>query len=368
MKRAFVLAFGVQVCSFASAQVLAPAAPAPAPVVVEPVIMDEGHGTADYIRFTKSGDGVAPDNLQTAVTRFEKDGHIVDLVAVVHLGDASYFEHLNQHLVGYDTVLYEMVGGEHRPGDATAAASADSGSSDEMQAIRQLQQMAKSFLGLEYQLEGIDYTAANFVHADVKWEDLGTLMQARNETLMDLLTRAMTQAGQDGAQATGLDQAAMEGMVQKILSAVLSGNSADLKRTVAPLLGEAESFIARLEGDGGSIVVSERNRIVMEKLEALLARNPRGRYAIFYGAGHMPDLEQRLLAAGFTKTGSQWLDAWTIPPTSAAGLSTTSVSPAELMIRFLSENPQVMSGLQELGTLLEGLGGAMKSLTPPEVP
>ncbi len=34
------------------------------------------------------------------------------------------------------------------------------------------------------------------------------------------------------------------------------------------------------------------------------------RIAIFYGAAHMPDMEERLLAMGFTKTGERWLRAW----------------------------------------------------------
>ena len=31
---------------------------------------------------------------------------------------------------------------------------------------------------------------------------------------------------------------------------------------------------------------------------------------IYYGAAHMPDFEERLLARGFTKTGERWLTAW----------------------------------------------------------
>ena len=39
----------------------------------------------------------------------------------------------------------------------------------------------------------------------------------------------------------------------------------------------------------------------------------RKRLAVFYGAGHFPDMQRRLEAMGFEKTGEEWLTAWDIP-------------------------------------------------------
>lgn len=303
----------------------------------------------------------APDRLQTAVVRFEKDGVIVDLVGVVHLADAAYFANLNEHLRAYDVVLYEMVGGPMQTAAPSTGATAE-----EVGTIRQLQQLAKSFLGLEYQTEAIDYTAPNFVHADVEWVEFDSLMRARNESIFSLLTRTMSLA--DGGKDLGIatDEAAMQTMLQKILNSVLSGDSAGLKRSVAPLLGEAETFITRLEAEDGTVLVSERNRIVMEKLAEVTAKQGRGSYAIFYGAAHMPDFEKRLLAEGFVKGGTTWLDAWTIP--AATGTAAPAGSPAEMILRLLSQNPEVVNELKNLGTLLEDLGGKIKSLPVPAAP
>lgn len=317
---------------------------------------------SQYLHFVPSsgaaGDagGDGSDRLQTAVVRFEKDGVIVDLVGVVHLADAAYFDGLDERLRAYDVVLYEMVGGP-----IPTEAPADGKTSEEVGTIRGLQQLAKSFLGLEYQTEAIDYSAPNFVHADVAWVEFEALMKARNESIFSLLTRTMALADEDGGIGIAGDEAAMQAMLRKMLDAVLTGNSAELKRGVAPLLGEAETFITRLEATDGTVLVSERNRIVMEKFAEVRAKQGRGTYAIFYGAAHMPDFEERLLAEGFVKGGTTWLDAWTIPAAGAAASGPTS-SPAQRFLQLLSQNPEVMEELKNLGALLEDLGGKLKKI------
>ncbi len=326
-------------------------------------------GAGDYIHFHQAppaverpagGEGVEIDKLQTAVTRFEKEGTVVDLVGVVHLGDAAYYEALNKRLATYDTVLYEMVGGPHRKEETPPEAAS------EMASLRQLQQLAKSFLGLEFQLDAIDYSVSNFVHADVAWDEFEALMEARNETLMTLFTRASSLAEEGKVSGLPSDEAAMQSLTKRLFGAVLTGNSAELKRSVAPFLSEAETFIAQIEGDDGTVLVSERNRVVMEKFDEVRAAKGPGSYAIFYGAGHMPDFESRLLAEGFQKRETVWLDAWVIPP--GASAAAPGASPLDGALRLLSENPEMIDGLKELGTSLEQLGGALKSLGPPAQP
>lgn len=349
MERLLALLFVLQT-GVASAQTVAPPQP--------PV--DRSSGTPDYIRFVeadKSPGASGADCLQTAVVRFEKAGESIDLVGVVHLADADYYAELNERLKGYDAVLYEMVGGPHRPEEAPGQ-----GVADEIGSLRQLQQLAKGFLGLEFQLDAIDYTPPVFVHADVAWEEMDTLMKARNESLMTLFTRASALAENGEVAGVPSDAAAMEAMMKRVFGAVLTGDTAGLKRSVAPFLSEAESFISQLEGEDGTVLVGERNRVVMEKLAAVRRVKGPGRYAIFYGAGHMPDFEKRLQAEGFTKTTETWLDAWSIPVGAAAPAGT---SPVGGLLRLLSENPETVKGLQDLGTMLEDLGSTLKALSPP---
>lgn len=366
----------ITVC--ASAQTaLTPAPPKPNPPVrTSPAPATEA--VSEYIRFLEAPGAAAPGGsaasvaaaparLQTAVVRFEKEGVVVDLVGVVHLADAAYFEALNDRLRSYDVVLYEMVGGPHRPDKTTTSDSDGNAVADEIGSVRQLQQVAKAFVGLEYQLDCIDYSAPNFVHADVAWPEMDALMKARNETLFTLFARAMSLPDEGAVPGLPNDDAAAEAMMKRLFSALVSGDSAGLKRTIAPFLSEAEPFITRLEGADGTVLVSERNRVVMEKFAELRQEKKGGTYAIFYGAGHMPDLEKRLLAEGFTKGETTWLAAWTIPAPGTPGATPTG-SPVESILRMLSSNPEVMSGLRDLGTTLEDLGGALKSLTVPRPP
>ena len=236
-------------------------------------------------------------------------------------------------------------------------------------AIHSLQTLAKSFLGLEFQLDGIDYEATNFVHADVNWDEMNELMSARNETFFTLFTRAMALAEKGDLAGIPSDETRITAMVKQLLSDLMSGDSGSLKRTIAPLMSETETLIAQLEGTEGTVLVSERNRVVMEKLAEVRRDRSGGKYAIFYGAGHMQDLEKRLLADGFTKGTTAWADAWTIPKkgaiATADGTTVPSLSPADLLLKTLEENPEITSSLQQLGTLLEELGGVVKSLTPP---
>ena len=311
----------------------------------------------DYIRYVEEP-GVS-SRLQTAVVRFQNGRTVVDLVGVVHLGDAAYFENLNALLKGYDAVLYEMVGGKYTPETAAEAdAGVDPEAEPEMGTVRQLQQLARSFLGLEFQLDGIDYSARNFVHADVGWVEFNTLMQARNQNFATLFSRALTLAEEGEVAGVPNDEAVMEAMMKRIFSAIMTGNINELKRSIAPLISESESFITRLEGEDGTVLVSERNRVVMEVFNEEREVRGGGKFAIFYGAGHMPDLEKRLLAKGFTKEKTIWADAWTIPEAGTAGTIGSgpgAVAPADMLGRLLEENPEIMSTIQQLGTLLESL-------------
>ena len=60
------------------------------------------------------------------------------------------------------------------------------------------------------------------------------------------------------------------------------------------------------------VLIAGRNKVVMKKLAETL-RNPGARsIAIFYGAGHNPDLERRLAAEGFVAVADEWIPAWDI--------------------------------------------------------
>lgn len=304
--------------------------------------------TPDYIRYQKREDGSS--SLQTAVTRFQKGEWEVDLVSVVHLGDASYYKALSDKLAKYDQVLYEMVGGEFQK-EAEAAPGQVDGAAPEAAGLRSLQGMASSMLGLKFQLDSIDYEAPNFVHADVSWKQYEELMTAKNQSFSTFFVRALSLSEEGKVPGMPDSEAGMQLMMQRLMGAFLSGNSSELKRMMAPVLADAEGLISELEGEDGTVLVTERNKVVMNKLGELQRDRKGGTYAIFYGGGHMPDLEERLLNGGYEKARSDWMDAWTMPnPETEEVVPDPDANPLGMLMKVLSENPEIGNLLNDLGS------------------
>jgi len=293
----------------------------------------------DSVRFQERTDGTS--ELQTAVVSFENgDGVIVDLVSVVHIGDEDYFRALNQHLSTYDVVLYEMVGGPMETRDEREVRP-------ELGMTHLLQRVVQSMLGLQYQLDGIDYTPANFVHADADWEQWEALMEAKNQSMATLFTRAMEMQDNEDVQGV-LESMNGEETLTGILTALTEFNPEKFKRSLAPLLSESEGFIQTLEGDEGTVLISERNKIVMASVDEQIRQGHR-RIGVFYGAGHMPDFKQRLEQIGFEERRTDWMTAWSI------GNGQTSLSGLDLMENVLKDDA-VIEGFISFFRSLSGEG------------
>ena len=65
-----------------------------------------------------------------------------------------------------------------------------------------------------------------------------------------------------------------------------------LKRAMAQQFEDLEGTMAVLEGSQGSSIITERNKIALAGLTKQLAAGKK-HIAIFYGAGHMNDIEKR---------------------------------------------------------------------------
>ncbi|MCB1089854.1 MAG: hypothetical protein KDM63_22635, partial [Verrucomicrobiae bacterium] len=167
--------------------------------------------------------------LQTGVVRYLKGDRIVDLVGAVHLADPGYFDALNVQLEQYDAVLYEMVGGEFQTRDQREA-------DPEIANLQVAHGLINKVLGMEYQTEGIDYDRLNFIHADIDWDQYHELSAARQQSLSTLFERAMAVAQSGEGPSILSDEEAANSMLNKLVSGLTTGNTADLKRAVAPFL------------------------------------------------------------------------------------------------------------------------------------
>lgn len=258
---------------------------------------------SEFIRFTP---GERPAGLlETAVVTYTNpDGRKVDLIAAVHLGDAEYFDHLEKLFTEYDALLYEMIA----PSDTSLHARKDENDSP----VSFFQRAMCNALGLEFQLDAIDYGADNFVHADLTIREFAKLWEERGESLLGMIFKIF------GAQLKAMEDGLISELTPAtIVEAFASEDSASqLKFLMAKEFKNIEQLLACLETaeDGEeSLLLGERNKAAIKVLKKQL-RKGKKKLGLFYGAGHMQDLELRLQRdLGFTLENHRWLPAWKFP-------------------------------------------------------
>ena len=267
----------------------------------------------DYIRYAESK---GSSRLETAIRSFTMpSGQKVDLISAVHIADESYYQELNRRFGAYDPVLFELVGD---PKSLTARAPL----TDEQRGIETggsvistLQQAAGQYLGLSFQLDAIDYTRKNMVHADTTAEEFERMQKERGETMMTLFARAMEV--QMTAQMNGnVDPTSIGGLDTFGLIRILMSrdSAAEFKKALAKTFAQMESLTASMEGAQGSAILGGRNDVVERKIKEVLANRKQRRIAVFYGGAHMPGIETSLVKDMKAKvSGEEWLAAWTMP-------------------------------------------------------
>jgi hypothetical protein len=241
----------------------------------------------------------------------------VDLIGAVHIGDKTYYESLNKAFAKYDAMLYELVA----PQGTKIPKNQPSGGRNP---LAMLQTGMGSMLDLDYQLSNIDYHQANFVHADMTPEQVSKSMTDKGESIMQMMFKSM---GQSLAQQTAgkgpSDAALMMAMMSK-------DRPTALKRILAQQFEDMEGQMDFLGGPDGSTIITERNKVALKVLAEQIKAGKK-QLAIFYGAGHMADMEKRLLEEfGLVRADSEWLVAWDLrPKTKPAADKPASEKPAE---------------------------------------
>jgi len=258
--------------------------------------------------------------LDTAVTRYEKDVNTpapdgadqmvrkpitVDLVGAVHVGERHYYKALNKQFQEYDVLLYELVAPKGKKPDPNGGESP-------------IKELIKVFLGLQHQLDAVDYTKENFVHADLSPIQLLAKMNKRGDTFFTIflstMADSMRQQNLQGNQQTFknpkdiiTDEQVMAGMLEAMLT---EKGSPVLKRWLALQFGEnPDQQMQAFGGSLGQLLIDDRNAAAMTVLEQQIASGKK-KVGIFYGAGHMADFEKRLLKMGFKKKAHLWVPAW----------------------------------------------------------
>lgn len=241
--------------------------------------------------------------MQTAIVRYrgkagtQYAGQVVDLVGVVHIGEADYYKDLDDRLSKYDVVLYELVapdGTRFKPEDLKNRRSI----------LSSMQSGMKGMLNLEYQLEKVDYMAQNFRHADMSPNEFAKDMERRGDSIWKMVARMM---------GAGLaSQGASGGSDAGLLFAMFSGDrSKIMKQTMARQLVNMEVVTAGMDDENGeNTIIKGRNTKAFQVLREELDKGKQT-VAVFYGAGHLMDMAERLESEfEMVEEQTTWLNAW----------------------------------------------------------
>lgn len=255
-----------------------------------------------------------PEALEMAIVRYvptryrrmspARAPQYVDLVAAVHVGDKKYYQDLNRRFRRYDALLYELVAPEGTVVERGRGTS-------NTHPLGALQNGLKSMLDIEHQLEQVDYTRPNFVHADFSPDEFMQSMKDRDEGFAQLYFRmvgqALAQQSQQSAQGESTDL--------DILGALLSDDRPrQLKIALAKQFESLEEALVSLSGPEGSTLITERNKRALEVLRNQQKKGKR-KIGIFYGAGHLSDMHERLVKDfGLVPVSVEWLEAWDLRP------------------------------------------------------
>ena len=275
--------------------------------------------------------------LQIALRRFVPErgrGPVVWLSGASHVGESNYFAALQRHLDAQALVLFEGVGAKSKKMRFNP---------DEESSIQHT--MAAS-LGLVFQLSAIDYDRPRFRNSDLTIAELQQLLsRGAAPGAADGRAGRDTKAGEEFRDLLQI----MDGssFLGTLLQAGLKfiGSSPKLqamtKVMLIEVLGQIKGDMSQLKGVPPEIqrllevIIQERNKVVLGDLKAeLRAVSPPRSIAVFYGAGHMADLEKRLRGEmNYQPRGEVWLTALSVN-TRDTGLSDVEVQAMRGLIQW----------------------------------
>jgi hypothetical protein len=227
-------------------------------------------------------------------------------------------------------------------GEGTAAdlrmtsdeAAGDDGVSRTRQRPEGMQKQLATALGVVFQLEVMDHTGKNWRNSDISMEELQERFAEAGVKADGLL----------GMLSGSSMMARFSGVLLSMLSST-DQSRAILKAVMIETLGEADRLMEQqMPGGMGAmmtVIIDERNEIVLEDMERIFAEEPGVRtLGVIYGAGHLAHFQRRLTAdMGFEVAGERWLTAM-IVDTEAAGVPPGQLRQMRQMIQRSMEQPQ----------------------------
>lgn len=203
------------------------------------------------------------------------------------------------------------LGADGQPGGEAAAA--DLALSDqsplkegELEEERGIQRQLADALGLVFQLDVMDHSGASWRNSDMS---------------VDQLRLELEEAGVDADELFGMLSGSsifskLAGGLIDFIAGTRTGGAA-LRIMGVEMLARSDELMSMAPGELGSmmaVLIRNRNQVVVRDLAATLESEPElASIGILYGAGHMPDLQQRITSGlGYAPSGDRWLPAVTL--------------------------------------------------------
>jgi hypothetical protein len=249
-----------------------------------------GKPPEEFVRVTSGKEG---GSLEVALAGYEQPdtGRRVYLVGAVHIAHPEAFAAQQALLDGMDLVLWEGVGGREKPSPEVM---------ERFDVLFKSQVMLKNLLDLDFQLDEIDYERGFWRNSDMTLEAVQAALDERGLSMIP--NEALVQA--------------VFGTVFKVVDPQSIPRNPTVGRLyrgmVGPLIADPQRFFEQPGAEGlKEVLIELRNEVVLRDLADLLAEPGPERIGVYYGAGHLPDLQRALLdEQGLTYLGIHWITAW----------------------------------------------------------
>jgi hypothetical protein len=308
--------------------------------------------------------------LQIAVRKLVPTGQrgpVIWLVGTSHVGEPEYYQELQKHLDAQTLVLYEGINaGAHkrrvRKNDVTSTPDAEGEETQEPTADKNhagegpsMQVTLAKSLGLVFQLDAIDYERTNFLNSDLSIQEIQKLMEGEAKNASSPSEGTEGKAGNPSNPSFGylmqiMDESSFLGSIMK-LGMQFIGSSPKLqamaKLTLIEALGQLKGEFSEMRGMPPDlqqlikVLIEARNQNVVEDLKTEFNAVPRkGSIAVFYGTGHMEDMQKRIVSElKYRPEREIWLTAFSVD-LKKAGLSSSEVQMVRNLVKWQMDQMQ----------------------------
>ena len=306
---------------------------------------------APYTRVVNPDSNVV--QLQIALRKFVPAHHrgpAIWLAGTMHVGEPQYYHNVQKFLDGQTVVLFEGINSELHPRHVPHAGQpADDPPPPKPEQVNtnagsSMQSTLATALGLVFQLDAIDYDRTNFLNSDLSVQQITRLMTGD-------MNAVAAQPGQPGksnptfdALLQVMDGSSFLGSLVKLGIQFIGSDpklQALTKLTLIEMVGQMKGDIGGMRGLPPDlkhlvqVLIEARNQNVITDLRTELKTVPRdGSIAVFYGTGHMDDLEKRLTTQlNYRPADEIWLTAFGVDM-HKAGLSPAEVQTMKNLVKW----------------------------------